>query len=101
MVYCEKDRDCNPRAPCTSSCGRGKKGPDFKALGAPHDPPVAIQVTIEEPVANADEAVNPRYDYLINAFKLEEIATNTKPSNHFSSVSADTHSPQVTFPEKR
>ena len=64
-----------------------------------HDRPVTTQVRFEEPVTDAFEAVTPRYDYLIYAFMLEAIVTNTKPSGHFSSASADVYSYQVTTPE--
>jgi hypothetical protein len=79
--YCENDSDCNPNAPCSSSCGKGlEEGPDFKESDARRARPVANQVSFERPVTNAVGAVAPRYDYLIDA--LGAIVTNAKPSGH-------------------
>ena len=92
MILCEKDSDCHSTAPCYSTYSIDKKlpRPEFKELDAHHVHSVASQVTFEKTVTNAVKAVTPRYDYLIDA--LEATATNTKPSGHFSSVSANAHS---------
>ena len=79
--YCEHDGDCDPKAPCSSSCGKGLgEAPDFKESDARRARPVANQVMLERPVTNAVKAVAPRYDYLIDAFGV--IVTNAKPSGH-------------------
>jgi len=58
--YCEHDGDCDPKAPCSSSCGKGLgEAPDFKESDARRARPVANQVMLERPVTNAVKAVAP------------------------------------------
>jgi len=70
-------------------------------LDAPRVRPVVNPVTLEQPLADvAVKATAPWYDYLIDS-ALEAIVTNTQPSDHVSSGSADAHLSQVTSPEAR